>query len=133
MAESKALKPYNRKLAEAGALVCWENGDGPMRYVGPATDAAACGCFVWLAGLHKGTYASYLAGDLRMAADPFRPDGWYWVRKAGWGDQYGPWTPAEWRQESRSWFSTQFSGIPDSEMIVGKRLNASEDNIEDVS
>lgn len=114
--------PYNKELAEAGALVCWENGDGPLRYVGPATDAAACGCFLWLEGHHKGSYAAYLASDLRMAPKAFRPNGWYWVRKVGWGDEYGEWVPAEWRQEFRSWASTQFSGIPDFEMIVGEAL-----------
>lgn len=116
------LAPYNKQLAEVGALVCWENGDGPLRYVGPATDAAACGCFVWLAGRHKGTYAAYLASDLRMAPEPFRTDGWYWVRKLGFGGQYGDWVPAAWKQESKSWASTQFSGIPDAEMIVGECL-----------
>lgn len=124
MVSSAGLSPYDRVLAESGALVCWENGDGPLRYVGPATDAAACGCFVWLGGRHKGTYAAYLASDLRMAPVPFRLDGWYWVRKSGWGDQYGPWTPAEWRQASRAWYSTQFSGIPEAEVIVGERLTA---------
>ena len=121
--ESTTLKPYDASLAESGALVCWENGDGPLRYIGPATDAAACGCFLWVGGgRHKGTYASYLASDLRMATEPFRFNGWYWVRKAGWGDLYGDWTPAEWKQESKSWSSTQFSGTPDSEFIVGERL-----------
>lgn len=119
---SNSFAPYNKELAEAGALVCWENGDGPLRYVGPATDAASCGCFLWLAGANKGTYAAYPANDLRMAPGAFRSDGWYWVRKAGWGDQYGSWVPAEWKQESKSWASTQFGGIPDSEMIVGDRL-----------
>ena len=76
-----------------------------------------------------GTFASYLASDLRMALDSFRADGWYWVRKAGWGDQYGEWVPAEWRQEPRAWYSTQFSGIPDSEMIVGERLIYKSDNV----
>lgn len=122
MAETVALKPYDRGLAEAGALVCWENGDGPLRFVGPAADAAACGCFMWLGGRHKGKYGAYLASDLRMAPAPFRADGWYWVRKEGWGGEYGEWQPAEWRQESRSWASTRFSGIPDAEMIVGERL-----------
>ena len=122
MTEPTMLKPYDCSLAEAGALACWENGDGLLRYVGPATDAAACGCFLWISGRHKGTYAACLASDLRMAIEPFRMDGWYWVRKLGWGEQYGDWTPAEWKQESKSWSSTQFSGIPDSEFIIGERL-----------
>lgn len=117
-----ALAPYSRELAEAGALVCWDNGDGPLRFVGPATDAAACGCFLWLGGRHKGSYGTYLSSDLRMAPTPFRADGWYWVRKLCFGGQYSAWAPAEWRHEFRSWSSTQFSGIPDSEMIVGERL-----------
>lgn len=53
-----------------------------------------------------------------------RPDGWYWVRKKSWGDDYGDWVPAEWKQEFRSWASTRFSGIPDSEMVVGERITA---------
>jgi hypothetical protein len=48
--------------------------------------------------------------------------GWYWVRKAGWGGTYGDWTPALWKPEFRSWSSVGFSGIPDSEMIVGDRM-----------
>ena len=122
MTTSVMFPPYKRELAESGALVCWENGDGPLRFVGPATDAAACGCFLWLGGRYKGTYSAYLACDLRMAPEANRPDGWYWVRKHGWGDSYGDWLPAEWRQEFKSWASTKFSGIPDSEMIVGDRL-----------
>jgi hypothetical protein len=51
-----------------------------------------------------------------------RKPGWYWVRKAGWGGEYGDWTPALWKPEFRSWASVGFSGIPDSEMIVGARL-----------
>lgn len=128
METPETLKPYNSALAEAGALVCWENGDGPLRYVGPATDAAACGCFMWIAGHHKGTYAAYLSSDLRMAPSVFRSNGWYWVKKKGWGEQYGDWEPAEWRQESKSWYSITFSGIPDSEMIVGEPLVAPTDN-----
>jgi hypothetical protein len=119
---TKVLTPYNKELAQSGALVCWENGDGPLRYVGPATDAAASGCFLWLAGCHRGTYAAYHASELRMAPDAFRSNGWYFVRKKTWGDQYDDWVPAEWRQESKSWYSTKFSGIPDSEVIVGERL-----------
>ncbi len=122
------LPPYDKELAQAGALVCWDNGDGPLRYVGPSTDQSCCGCFVWLAGPHKGSYASYRSGDLRMAPTPFRPDGWYWVRKKGGGDEYGDWVPAEWKQESKSWASTQFSGIPDSEMIVGEQLDGQSNN-----
>lgn len=121
MTES-ALPPYDKALAEAGALVCWDNGDGPLRYIGPTTDQSYCGCFLWVGGAHNGKYASYKSSDLRMAPHPFRPNGWYWVRKSGWGDQYGEWVPAEWRQESRSWYSTLFSGIPDAEMIVGEPL-----------
>ena len=34
MTES-SLAPYDKALAESGALVCWDNGDGPLRYVGP--------------------------------------------------------------------------------------------------
>ncbi|HET6890514.1 MAG TPA: hypothetical protein VFH31_05380 [Pyrinomonadaceae bacterium] len=51
-----------------------------------------------------------------------REDGWYWVRKMGWGDQYGDWVPALWMAEYRSWKSALFSGIPDSEMIVGAKM-----------
>lgn len=118
------LPSYDKAAAEAGALVCWENGDGPLRYVGPATDLSCCGCFLWLGGPHKGTYACYQTANLRMAPFPFRPDGWYFVRKKGWGDKYDDWIPAEWRQESKSWHSTHFGGIPDSEMIVGERIPA---------
>ena len=116
------LPPYDKTLVEAGALVCWDNGDGPLRYVGPTTDQSCCGCFLWIGGRHKGAYATYKSSDLRMAPQPFRPDGWYWVRKKGWGDTYEDWAPAEWKQEFRSWASTKFSGIPDSEMIVGEQL-----------
>lgn len=49
-------------------------------------------------------------------------DGWYWVRKKGWGDEYEEWVPALWQTEYRSWRSAMFSGIPDSEMIVGDML-----------
>lgn len=122
---TQELPLYDPAAAEAGALVCWDNGDGPLRRVGPATDASCCGCFLWLGGRHRGTYASYMASDLRMAPAPFREDGWYWVRKSDWGENnYGPWTPAEWRQEAKSWYSNLFSGIPDGEMIVGDRLLA---------
>lgn len=62
-------------------------------------------------------------------AKPDRPDGWYWVRKMGWGEQYGEWLPAEWKQEFRSWASTRFSGIPDSEMIVGTPLRKADDKL----
>lgn len=51
-----------------------------------------------------------------------RDDGWYWVRKKGWGEDYEDWTPALWQAEHRSWRSAMFSGIPDSEMIVGDRM-----------
>lgn len=119
---SSELRRYDKDLAEAGALVCWENGEGLLRYVGPTTDASACGCFIWLAGPHKGTYATYKAGDLRMAPAGFRPDGWYWVRMLGWGGQYESWVPAEWSQSSRSWASSRFSGIPESHMRVGTAL-----------
>jgi hypothetical protein len=46
-----------------------------------------------------------------------RPDGWYWVRKDGWYGEVPAWTPAEWRQESRAWYSSKFSGIPDSGIV----------------
>lgn len=77
------LPPYDKTLAEAGALVCWDNGDGPLRYVGPTTDQSCCGCFLWIGGRHNGKYAAYKAADLRMASQPFRANGWYWVRKSG--------------------------------------------------
>ncbi len=51
-----------------------------------------------------------------------REPGWYWVRKSGWGAEYGDWTPALWKPEFRSWESVGFSGIPDSEIIVGERM-----------
>lgn len=51
-----------------------------------------------------------------------REDGWYWVRKMDWNNRYEDWVPALWQNEFRSWRSAMFSGIPDSEMIVGDRL-----------
>ena len=51
-----------------------------------------------------------------------RDDGWYWVRKKGWCDEYGEWVPALWQTEYRSWRSAMFSGIPDSEMMVGDKM-----------
>jgi hypothetical protein len=121
MTES-VLPQYDKALAEAGALVCLDNGDGPLRYVGQTTDQTGCCCFLWVGGCHKGLYAIYNPSNLRMAPQSFRKDGWYWVRMLGWGDKYGDWVPAEWRQASKSWYSTLFSGIPDSEMIVGAAL-----------
>lgn len=53
-----------------------------------------------------------------------RQDGWYWVRKVGWGRELGDWMPALWKTEFRSWASVGFSGIPDSEVIVGKPVQA---------
>lgn len=53
---------------------------------------------------------------------PPRADGWYWVRKKGWRDEYGEWVPALWQTEYRSWRSAMFSGIPDSEMLVGDKV-----------
>lgn len=52
----------------------------------------------------------------------YRDDGWYWVRKKGWRDEYGEWVPALWQTEYRSWRSAMFSGIPDSEMMVGDKM-----------
>ena len=57
-------------------------------------------------------------------AKPTRDDGWYWVKKEGWGSDFGDWTPALWQQEYRSWSSASFSGIPDSQMIIGEKLQA---------
>ena len=55
-------------------------------------------------------------------APPCPGDGWYWVRKKGWRDEYGEWVPALWQTEYRSWRSAMFSGIPDSEMMVGDKM-----------
>lgn len=52
----------------------------------------------------------------------YRDDGWYWVRKKGWRDEYGEWVPALWQTEYRSWRSAMFSGIPDHEMLVGEKM-----------
>lgn len=49
-------------------------------------------------------------------------DGWYWVRKKGWHGKYGDWVPAMWQTEIRSWRSVMFSGIPDSEVMVGDKM-----------
>lgn len=51
-----------------------------------------------------------------------RISGWYWVRKQGWGTEYEDWTPAMWKPECNAWYSVGFSGIPDSEMIVGDAI-----------
>lgn len=51
-----------------------------------------------------------------------RENGWYWVRKEEWGGDYGEWMPALWLAEHKSWRSASFSGIPDSEMIVGGKI-----------
>lgn len=64
-------------------------------------------------------------GCERPARAPYvspHEDGWYWVRKSGWGNERGDWVPALWQTEYRSWRSAAFSGIPDSEMIVGDKL-----------
>lgn len=58
-----------------------------------------------------------------MALAPLRrSDGWYFVRKLALRGEYTDWTPAEWRQESKAWYSSRFSGIPDTEMIVGSAI-----------
>lgn len=59
---------------------------------------------------------------MSAALHPIRRNGWYWVRKEGTDAVYGPWVPAEWRSETRSWYSANFAGIPDFCMIVGQRL-----------
>lgn len=51
-----------------------------------------------------------------------RVAGWYWVRKLDWDNLYGDWVPALWQVDSRSWRSAMFSGIPDSEFIIGSRV-----------
>jgi len=58
-----------------------------------------------------------------------RPSGWYWVRKKGIDNRFGPWVPAEWREEVKSWYSTAFSGVPDSEVRVGALLQAAEEKV----
>lgn len=57
-----------------------------------------------------------------------REAGWYWVRKLGWNNTLEDWVPAEWRPEHRSWRSTGFSGIPDSEIQQGARLSPPPEN-----
>lgn len=61
-------------------------------------------------------------GETRPLVGDIREDGWYWVRKEGWGDELEDWAPAMWQSEYKSWSSAMFSGIPDSEMIVGDKL-----------
>lgn len=51
-----------------------------------------------------------------------RDNGWYWVKKEEFGNSYSDWQPAEWRQQSKSWRSTSFSGIPDTEVIAGNKI-----------
>ena len=55
--------------------------------------------------------------DGRSFERPVRPDGWYWVRKDGWYGETPDWTLAEWRQSCRAWYSTTYSGIPDSQIV----------------
>ncbi len=62
--------------------------------------------------------------ELNPKTDVIRDPGWYWVRKEDWGSKYGEWTPALWKPESRAWYSSAFSGIPDAQMIVGEKLIA---------
>lgn len=53
-----------------------------------------------------------------------RDPGWYWVRKEDLDGKYGDWTPALWKADRRAWYTWEFSGVPDSQMIVGERLRA---------
>lgn len=57
-----------------------------------------------------------------------REAGWYWVRKLGWNNTLEDWVPAEWRPAHRSWRSTGFSGIPDSEIQQVARLSSPPEN-----
>ncbi|MCK9394202.1 MAG: hypothetical protein M0Q44_01260 [Methylobacter sp.] len=54
--------------------------------------------------------------------DSEREAGWYWVRILGFEDEYSAWTPALWKLERRAWHSVEFSGVPDTQMIVGEKL-----------
>ena len=61
------LRPFDLEAAKRGELVCWGDGDGPLRYVGKATGGAYAACFEWIGGTHNGTFETYARGDLRMA------------------------------------------------------------------
>lgn len=52
-----------------------------------------------------------------MTTEAQRPDGWYWVKETRWDNMQPEWVPAEWRQAAKAWYSTQFSGIPDSGIL----------------
>lgn len=49
-------------------------------------------------------------------------NGWYWVKVLDFDDTYSDWVPAEWREETRSWYSTRFRGIPDNHVQLGPKL-----------
>lgn len=53
-----------------------------------------------------------------------RKRGWYWIRLLDFGGTYGPWTPALWRPEFKSWASAEFSGIPDSGVLLGAEIES---------
>lgn len=51
-----------------------------------------------------------------------REAGWYFVRNENWDGGHGEWTPALWKPECKAWYSYQFSGIPDRQVIVGDKI-----------
>ena len=76
-----------------------------------------------MGGLPKNKTAN-LPDAIGHPAQPMeRAEGWYWVRCEVFGGAYGPWTPAMWKSTARAWYSWEFSGVPDSEVIVGARAN----------
>ena len=61
------LRPFDLEAAKNGALVCWMDEGGPLRYVGKATCGADTACFEWIGGTHKGTFETYSNTNLRMS------------------------------------------------------------------
>jgi hypothetical protein len=65
---------------------------------------------------------------LNIEAMNEREAGWYWVKRKDDEDTEENWTPAYWDPKTKHFRSAFFSGVPESEFIVWRKLTAPDYN-----